>query len=309
MASIARPRQTSGKKFKFRSLEYQNIGYLLIAPSYFIYFVFTLIPIFWSLAMSFTDFNFRQMNFVGLDNYIRLFQDAVFMRALWNTIYFTILTIFPAIALGLIMAVFLNRKIRGLGFFRTFFYLPNILSVVAVSMAWLYLMDTNAGILNRIIHTYLGFDRVRWLSDPNIAMISVAITFIWARLGYNMILYLAGLQTIPDYLYEAATVDGANALQQFRHITFPLLAPTTFFVFVMACIHSFQVFGPVLILTQGGPINSTTTIAHQIYQNGFEFFLMGYASAQAVMLLLFTLVITVLNMKYGKGGKGSDLSS
>ena len=295
-------------KPKFRSLERQNAGYLLIAPSYLIYFMFTLIPIGWSVVMSFTDFNFRQLNFVGFENYIRMAQDTTFMRSLWNTVYFSLLTIAPAIVLGLAMAVFLNRKIFGLSAFRTFFYLPNILSVVAVSMAWLYLMDTNAGILNRVIHTYWGFDRVRWLSDPNIAMISVAITFVWARLGYNMILYLAGLQTIPAYLYEAAIVDGVTGWKQFRYITLPLLAPTTFFVFVMSCIHSFQVFGPVLILTAGGPINSTTTIAHQIYRNGFEFYLMGYASAQAVMLLLLTLAITVINMKYGKGGKGSDLA-
>ena len=295
-------------KTKRRSLERQNIAYLLIAPSYLIYFVFILIPIGWSLVMSFTDFNFRQLNFVGIDNYVRMFRDQIFMQSVRNTLYFSVLTIAPAIVLGLAMAMFLNRQIRGLGFFRTFLYLPNILSVVAVSMAWLYLMDTNAGIFNRVLHTYLGFDRVRWLSDPNIAMISVAITFVWARLGYNMILYLGGLQTIPSYLYEAATIDGASGWKQFWHVTLPLLAPTTFFVFVMSCIHSFQVFGPVLILTAGGPINSTTTIAHQIHRNGFEFYMMGYASAQAVALLVLTLIITIINMKYGRGGKGSDLA-
>lgn len=168
-------------------------------------------------------------------------------------------------------------------------------------MAWLYLYDTNSGILNRILNG-LGLESVGWVSSTTMSMISVAVMSIWNQVGYNMILFLSGLQGIPEHLYEAASIDGATRWQKFRHITIPQLAPTTFFVFVMACIHSFQVFGQVLIVTNGGPVNSTTTIAHQIYKNGFEYFHMGYASAQAVVLLLIILAITVVNWKHGKGG-------
>lgn len=172
--------------------------------------------------------------------------------------------------------------------------------MVAVSMAWLYLFDTNNGILNRLLDV-VGLGPVGWVTSSSTALLSVAIMSIWNSTGYNMILFLSGLQSIPEYLYEAASIDGATRWQKFRKITIPQLAPTTFFVFVMACINSFQVFGQVLIVTNGGPLNSTTTIAHQIYKNGFEYYKMGYASSQAVILLIIISLITLVNFKYGRG--------
>lgn len=293
------------KRVKKGRLEQQNSGYLLILPSYLIYTVFTLIPICWTLVMSFTDYNLQTANFVGFSNYKKMFSDSLFVSSIWHTLQYTVMTIPVAMVLGLILAVLLNRAIPGRSFFRTVFYMPNVLSMVALSMAWLYLYDTNSGILNRIL-TGLGLPSVSWLSNPGMAMISIAITSIWNTMGYNMVVFLSGLQSIPDYLYEAASIDGADAWVKFRKITLPMLAPTTFFIFVMACIQSFQVFGQVLILTNGGPLNSTTTIAHQIYRNGFEFYEMGYASAQAVVLLVIILAITVVNMKFGRGEE-SDL--
>lgn len=281
-------------------LEQQNSAYLLILPSYLIYALFTLIPIVWTVVMSFTDYDLKKANFVGLKNYQNMFQDSLFLRSIWHTVQYTIMTIPVAMVLGLLLAILLNRAIPGRAFFRTVFYMPNVLSMVALSMAWLYLYDTNSGILNRLLRD-MGLSPVPWLSDQGYAMISIAITSIWSSMGYNMVVFLSGLQSIPAHLYEAASIDGANAWQKFRKITLPMLAPTTFFIFVMACIRSFQVFGQVLILTNGGPLNSTTTIAHQIYRNGFEFYEMGYASAQAVVLLLIILVITVVNMRFGKG--------
>lgn len=278
---------------------YQNIGYLLIAPGFIIYALFVLLPILWTVAMSFTDYNLKTFSFVGLSNYIQLFQDAVFGKSVLNTILYSLITIPVTMALSLFLATLLNQKIKGKGFFRTLFYMPNIFSMVAVSMAWLYLFDTHNGILNRLLGA-IDISPVGWVTSTSTALLSVAIMSIWNMTGYNMILFLSGLQSIPEYLYEAASIDGATRWKKFIKITIPQLAPTTFFVFVMACINSFQVFGQVLIVTNGGPLNSTTTIAHQIYKNGFEYYKMGYASSQAVVLLLIILAITLVNFKYGR---------
>lgn len=295
-----------GKSRKKRSrLEQQNAAYLLIAPSYLIYAVFILIPVIWTIVMSLTDYNLNEAHFVGIKNYIQLTRDPVFIKSIGNTLFFCFLAIVPGMVLGLILALFLNQKMKGKGFFRTLFYFPNIFSMVAVSMAWLYLYDTTAGILNKFLRD-MGMEAVPWISSTSMAMVSVAIMSIWNTTGYNMILFLSGLQGIPDYLYEAAGIDGANGWKKFWHITLPMLKPTTFFVFVMACINSFQVFGQVLIVTNGGPMNSTTTIAHQIYKNGFEYYKMGYASAQAVILMSIIFVITLINLRYG-GGTENDL--
>ncbi len=280
--------------------QYQNVAYLLIAPAYLIYALFILLPILQTIWLSFTDYNLREASFIGFDNYIELFNDQDFISSIINTLEYSILTIPISMMLALFLASLLNQKLRGKGFFRTLFYLPNIFSMVAVSMAWLYLFDANSGILNRILEG-VGLSPVGWLTSASTALPSVAIMSIWNSTGYNMVLFLAGLQSIPEHLYEAASIDGANIWHKFTKITIPQLAPTTFFIFVMACIRSFQVFGQVLILTNGGPLNSTTTIAHQIYRNGFEYYKMGYASAQAVVLLLIILIITVVNFKYGKG--------
>lgn len=284
----------------YGKLETHNIAYLLILPNYLIYFVFTLIPIVWTLGLSFTDYNLSKAAFVGAANYVRMFTDSLFLKSFWNTLVYSFITIVPTMAVGLSLAIMLNMKIRGRNLFRAVFYMPNIFSMVVVAMSWLYLYDTHAGILNRILRM-LGASPVPWLTSPEMAMFSVCLMSIWNGLGYNMVVFLAGLQTIPEYLYEAASIDGASWTQQFRKITLPMLAPTTFFIFVMSCIRSFQVFGQVLILTNGGPMESTTTVAHQIYKNGFEFYEMGYASAQSVVLLLVILGITMINMKYGKG--------
>lgn len=290
------------ERVKLGKLERQNIGYLLIAPGFIIYALFVLIPIGWSIIMSFTDYDLKTANFIGISNYINMFKDPVFLRSLFNTLYYSVLTIIPTMVLALCLAMLLNRKVFGRGAFRTLFYMPNIFSMVAVAMAWLYLYDTNAGILNKLLKQLFNAGPVQWVSSTSMAMISIAIMSIWNGVGYDMVLFLSGLQNIPDYLYEAAAIDGVTGWKRFRYITLPMLAPTTFFVFVMACIRSFQVFGQVLIVTAGGPMNSTTTIAHQVYRNGFEYYKMGYASAEAVVLMLIIFIITLVNMRYGRGG-------
>lgn len=278
-----------------------RIAYLLILPNYLIFLIFMLIPIIWTAVMSFTNYDLTSFRFVGLENYTALMQDALFKKSFVNTIVYCVFTIPIAMAIGLMFALALNTRCHFKALFRTVFYMPNVLSIVAVSMAWLYMFDGNAGIINKIL-MFFGMGKIGWLTNSSYALLSVCFVGIWFTAGYNMVIFLSGLQTIPDYLYEAAEIDGADGLWKFWSITLPMLKPTTFFIFVMACINSFQVFGQVYILTAGGPSNATTTLAHQIYKNGFELYKMGYASAEAVILMLIILAITVINMAVSKGG-------
>lgn len=288
---------------KKRTARYDNSAYLMILPSYLVFVTMVLVPIVWTAYLSFTDYDLKNMTWIGFQNYVNIFQDKLFIASIGHTVYYTALTLVPTIVLSLLLAVALNRKIRGQGVFRTLFYLPHILSMVAVSLSWGYLYNAQAGIINRFLGLF-GIAKVGWLTDPGVAMISVAIMSVWGSLGYNSLLFLAGLQNIPGYLYEAAEIDGATKVQQFFRITIPQLRPTTFYIFIMCCIHSFEVFGQVFILTGGGPSDATTTIAHQVYRNGFEYYRMGYASAEAVVLLVIILTITVINYRYG--GNGND---
>ncbi len=278
----------------------------MIAPGYLIYFAFIFIPLVVSLYYSFTDYNFyKAPKFIGIDNYARLLQDALFGKAVVNTFLYAAGTILPQMALGLVLAVLLNGKIAGRVFARASIYVPNVTSMVAVSMMWLWIYDPSLGIMNRML-TSLGLDPVQWLYDPKTAMPAVILMSVWKSIGYTMIVYLAGLQSIPSSLYEAARVDGASPLRQFFGITVPMLAPTTFFILVMSCINSFMVFEQVNIMTNGGPMNSTTTIVHQIYLRGFQDFQMGYASAMAMVLFAITLIITLANFKYGNRGSDAE---
>jgi ABC-type sugar transport system permease subunit len=289
-----------------KKLNSERIGLLFILPNYLIYTIFVLIPVIYTIYLGFTDYNLmNDPKWIGIQNYLQIFQDENFITALVNTFYFSMFTIFPSMALGLIVAVLLNTKLlKGKPFFRACYYMPNIISMVAASMVWLWIYDPGHGLLNNILMA-LKMETKDWLFDPFLAMPSIIVVNIWNALGYNMIIYLAGLQGIPDYLYEAATVDGASKIRQFFTITIPMIKPITFFLFVMACIKSFQVFDQVFIMTNGGPVNATTTIVHQIYQNAFQYNKMGYASGMALILLLITTTITLLNFKYGN--QESDL--
>jgi ABC-type sugar transport system permease subunit len=289
--------------FRRRNIDYS--GYVMIAPGYLVYFSFIFIPLIIGLYYSFTNYNFySEPQFVGLKNYSRLLQDELFRKAVYNTFIYALGTIIPQLILGVILAVILNGGIVGKVFARASIYIPNVTSMVAVSMMWLWIYDPSLGILNRMLTT-MGLDPVQWLYDPNTAMLAVILMSIWKSIGYTMIVYLAGLQSIPTSLYEAARVDGASPIRQFWSITIPMLKPTTFFILVMSCINSFMVFEQVNIMTNGGPMNATTTVVHQIYLRGFQDFQMGYASAMAMVLFAITFIITIANFRYGN--KGDDL--
>ncbi len=295
-------RAQTQRTYKPGRLERQNIGYLFIAPSVLLYAVFVFIPVFWTIGLSFTNYDLRESAFVGLENYANLWRDAVFLKALLNTVRYTLMALVPTMVLGLALALLINRKFRGRALFRAAFYMPNIVSMVAASLAWMYLYS-EVGIFNMVLRA-IGLERVNWLTDPSISMASIVLVSLWASGGYNMLLFLAGLQGIPAHLYEAASIDGANFIQQFVRITIPQLAPTTFFVFVMTCIASFQVFGQVYMMTGGGPDNATTTLAHQVYTNAFQYYKMGYASAMAVVLLAIIMLITAVNFRFGNTDGG-----
>lgn len=279
-----------------------RIAYLFIVPNYAIYVAFVLVPALVVIYLGFTDYSFlTPPRFIGLQNYLKLPRDRVFMLAVANTILYWAITVGASMAIGLGLAVMLNKPLKGVGFFRGAFYLPNVLSLVAVALMWLWIYDPARGVLNTICFA-LDLPASDWLSDPRLALYLVMVPGIWTMLGFNMVIYLAGLQAIsPDY-YEVARIEGASALEQFRFITIPLLRPITFFIFVMSSIRSFQVFDQIYIMTGGGPLNSTTTIAFEIYQNGFQFYKMGYASSMSVVLLVLVGTLTLVNFAYGKEG-------
>jgi ABC-type sugar transport system permease subunit len=225
-----------------------------------------------------------------------LLEDTRFFKALGNTFLFALMTVPVGTVISLLLAVLINQSLRGIYFFRTAYYLPVVTSFVAVSFIWLWIYEPQFGVLNQLLAA-VGLPTFAWLRDPNTALLSIAILSVWKNAGYNMIIFLAGLQGVPRYLYEAAEIDGANAVQRFWHITLPMLSPTTFFVFVVYFIGALQMFTQSWILTQGGPLDSTLTVVYLIYQNGFEFLKMGSAAAMSVVLFVFIALVTYINTR------------
>lgn len=288
--------------------KYDNCAYVMIFPAYFVFTVFILIPIGMVLYYSITNYNlYTAPDLVGLKNYINLLKDDDFFIAVKNTLFYSVFTLFPQLALGLFVAVILYRKSRLIPVFRTAFYLPNVMSMVCMSMVWLWIYDPTFGLFNSVLKMF-GASAKQWLQDPDMAMPCVIFMGIWKNCGYSMVIFLSGLTSIPDSLYEAASLDGANAVQKFTRITWPMLRPTTFFLLVTGIVNSFAVFEQINIMTSGGPLNRTTTIVHQIYRRAFLEFKMGYASSMSVVLLLFSIVVTALVFKFGSRGQDVDVS-
>lgn len=258
------------------------------------------------MVFSFTNYDvISTMDFIGFENYIDLFTDDQFLISLRNTLWYCVLTVPSGVVLALLMAVLLNRQLKGMAIFRTLVFIPVITSMVAVSLVWSMLYEDNSGLLN-ILLGYLGLGPVHWLTDTNMAMISIAIMSVWKGLGYNMTIFLAGLQGVPGELYEAATIDGANSVQKFFKITVPMIGPTTYFVTLMALIGSLQVFDQVNIMTGGGPVDATKTVAFYLYQYGFQFYKMGYACAAAYVLFILVFIVSLIQNISSK--KWADLT-
>ena len=276
----------------------RRAAYLFLLPSFIGFFCFTLLAFLASFVISFFEWDMLTTPaFVGLDNYATLLHDKTFHLVLWNTFTFTFGTVPLSAGLGLLVALGLNQRIRGLSIYRTIYFMPVVTSLVAVSLLWQWVFDSHYGLLNAMLRIVGVADPPAWLSSTEWAMPALILMSVWSNVGFTMVLFLAGLQNIPGHLYEAAEIDGASAWQRFRHITLPLLTPTTFFVLVISTINSFQVFTQALIMTKGGPVHATSTIVYYIYENGFHWFKMGYASAMAWVLFLIIFLLTLLQMR------------
>lgn len=280
----------------------RRAAWLFLLPNLIGFVVFTSGPVLFSLFLGFMEWQIlRPMRFAGLDNYYRLiFEDTLFHKVLWNTAVYT----FTAVPLGILcslgLALALNQGLRGQTVYRTMFFMPVVSSMVAVALLWRWLYNPEFGLINYLL-TGIGVSNPpQWLSDEGWAMPSIIIMSVWKGMGYNMVIFLAGLQGIPQHLYEAAQVDGANRWTRFRHITIPMLSPTTFFVVVIALIHSFQVFEQALVMTEGGPADATHTLVLFIYRNAFQFFKMGYAAAAAWVLFLIVFLLTMIQVRFQK---------
>jgi len=276
-------------------------GYLFVAPAMLIFLVFTLLPVLYALFLSFTNYDvFTRRDWIGTTNYELIVEDlvagGVYWEALRNTAVYTLGSIPLSMGIGLGLAILLNQKLRGLGFYRTVYYVPVVTSMVAVAMIWLQLFDPLYGVVSNAMEA-IGLPAVDWLGDPNLAMPTIIAVSVWKVIGWNMLIYLAGLQGIPDYLKEAAAIDGANPWQTFWKISLPLLQPTTFFILVTSLIGAFQVFDQVYVMTAGGPANATTTLVHQIYNAAFRALDMGYAAAMSFVLFGIILVISLISLR------------
>ncbi|HEV2126087.1 MAG TPA: sugar ABC transporter permease [Chloroflexota bacterium] len=269
-----------------------------ISPALLGLLAFTIIPVIASLLLSFVNWNMiREPEFIGLDNYAHALSDATFWKVMFNTTYYTLGTVPTGIALSLALAVMLNQKLRGVTFLRTLYFLPVVSSTVAVALVWRTLYNPDWGIINYALSS-IGIPPIGWLTTTTWAMPAVILMSVWKGLGYNMVIFLAGMQGIPRHLYDAAAVDGATAWQRFWHITLPLLSPTTFFVTVISVIGSFQVFQQVYVMTSGGPAKATSTIVFYLYEQAFLEFKMGYASALAWLLFAVIFIFTLIQFRY-----------
>jgi multiple sugar transport system permease protein len=269
-------------------------GYLLVAPIALGLLIFTLGPILASLYLSFTSWDlFGAPEWNGLGNYARMLSDDLFLKAMRNTLFYTVFSVPIGTSLALAVALALNRGLKGTTIFRTIYFLPSVCSEVAIAVVWVWLYMPEIGLFD-IAFRAVGLQSPHWLASSRWAMPSVVIMAIWGGLGYNMVIFLAGLQSIAQEYYEAAMIDGANRWQSFWHVTMPLLSPITFFVIIMYVIGALQVFASVYIMTSGGPNNATLTIAYYLFRNGFEWFKMGYASALAYVLFFMIMAVTGL---------------
>lgn len=275
----------------------RNVPYLFILPAISFFLVFTVYPVISSLILSFQKREGSESVFAGLDNYIRLFQDELFYKALGNTFLILIIQVPIQLFLAVIIAVALNSQmVRFKSFFRVAFFMPAITALVASSIIFMILLDENYGLVNYLL-SFVGINPIPWFSDPFWAKVTLMTVITWRWTGYNMVIFLAGLQNVPQSLYEAAEMDGAGKVRQFFYITVPQLKPIFLFTFVLSTIGTLQLFDEPYVLTSGGPNNATLTITLYLYQNGFKYFDFGYASAIAYVLVLIIAVLSWAQMK------------
>lgn len=280
--------------------------YIFLTPALSAIFIFFFIPVITAFVLSFTDFDIYALGsiwntrFIGFDNYLKLFNDPLFWKALKNTFFFVISAGPLSVIVSLAAAIMLNSKlVKYKGLFRMVYFIPVVTTLVAVAIVWRFIYHPRFGILNYFLG-FFGINPIDWLGDPTWAMPAIVLMSIWKTFGYNMIIFIAGLQNIPEYLYEAAVIEGAGSWQQFRRITLPMLAPTTLFISIITMIGFFQLFAEPYIMTQGGPLNSTLSIVQYMYQEGFRWWNMGYSASLAFVLFFIIFIVTLIQMKVQK---------
>jgi multiple sugar transport system permease protein len=281
----------------------QWAGFWFVLPVVLGTLMFNLLPMLASLALSFSEWDLiTPPRWAGLDNYRRLlFEDPFATNALRNTLLFVLGSVALGMVGSLALALLVSPPLRGIGFFRMAYFIPAVCSSVAVALVWQWVLNGKIGLVNSLLRV-VGVEGPNWTSDPRTALLSIIIISVWAGLGYNMMIYLAGLQNIPSELYDAARIDGAGALAQFRHVTLPMLSPTTFFILITTFIGSFQVFDIVFLLTQtggsGGRGRATDVWIYYLWQTGFSRFQMGYASTMAWALFLIIAGLTLVQWRF-----------
>jgi multiple sugar transport system permease protein len=251
-------------------------------------------PVVSVVTLSFADWEIlTPPRFVGFENYQRLMADRTFSIALGNTVYYVTMMVPITTILALLLALLMNQKLRAITWYRTAFFMPVITSTVAVALVWSWIYAKDFGLLNYFLR-FFGVEPIAWLTSSQWAMLAISIMAVWSNVGQGMIIFLAGLQAIPQSYYEAAEVDGANSWQRFYKITLPLITPSLFFYFVITMIDAFQMFEQIYVMTRGRPTNATFTIVYYIYRNAFRNFKMGYASTQAIVLFAIIMVLTLV---------------
>ncbi|AVK99037.1 MULTISPECIES: carbohydrate ABC transporter permease [Lysinibacillus] len=276
-------------------------GMLFLLPSIILFSVFLFYPLFRTIYLSFflTKASGDTTIFVGLENYVNMFASPLFLKSMKSTFLFVFYTVPTTIIISLFLAVIANEKLKGIGFFRTIFSSTMGVSVAAASVLWLYLFNPTMGLFNQILDVF-GFEVIGWLTDPKWALLAVSATTIWMNIGFTFLILFSGLQSIDSSLYESAEIEGAGYFYKLRRITIPMLSPTLFFVITVTIINAFQSFGQIDILTQGGPVNETNLLVYSIYREAFVNYRFGSASAQAIVLFILILLMTLLQFKLGE---------
>ncbi len=276
----------------------KSIPYLFIAPYIIHFLVFISFPVLFSFFLMFNKWNIiAPMEFIGFQNFYRLFHDHQFFQSIINTLIFLIIHIPLQIIVALFFAVLLNKKLKFISFFRAAYFLPVVVSGVVVTIMWQQLYGYESGLLNRML-VDIGLDKIGWLTNPKIAMPSIAIMATWKNVGLYIVLFLAGLQTVPQYLYESAELEGATAWQKFRYITLPMINPTMFMVIIFSTIGGFSLFIEPYVMTGGGPLNSTLSSVLYIYKQGFFYYHMGYAATLGFFFAGIILLVIFIQRKY-----------
>lgn len=278
----------------------QIAGALFLLPNFVGFLIFTAFPVVMGFYVSLTDYSgFGEMNFIGFTNYTRMFSDSSFRIALKNNLFYTLTTVPLTLLFSLLLALMLHRKLYGGHLFQTLYFFPNLTSMVAVGCVWLQLFESKNGPVNQILRSVGISEPPKWFWGTSTALFTIVIVVVWKQAGYYMIMFMGGLKNINPELYEAARIDGAGALAAFRHITWPMLSPTTFMVTILTFIASFQVFDIINVTTEGGPGRSTQVLVMRIYQEAFKYGRMGYGSAIGYFLFLIIFIITAVQW-YGQ---------